>query len=221
MDSDYAFDDNNNGENEGYDEEWIKLVESGDDSERSGRRRKRWGDEGDPLGGGKRPSRRSANNRKRSSNMAMPPAGREKIDGSMMKSVGSAAGRSAKALVHALQPKSVGLGEILDTWKIEQVCFMQRALRFWRIALQLCRGEALCLISPSRTCFHTLGTMSDLWVVVNEVGVGTPPYGRSAFVGQKSVERHLLVDQYPNDVKESGLHGRSLLVVEFEEVTHR
>ncbi|CAN0600738.1 unnamed protein product [Ectocarpus sp. 12 AP-2014] len=24
-------------------------------------------------------------------------------------------------MVHALQPKSVGLGEILDTWKIEQV----------------------------------------------------------------------------------------------------
>eukprot|EP00904_Undaria_pinnatifida_P001504 jgi/Undpi1/11354/HiC_scaffold_30.g13651.m1 len=41
--------------------------------------------------------------------------------GGMMKSVGSATGKSMKAMVHALQPKSVGLGEILDTWKIEQV----------------------------------------------------------------------------------------------------
>lgn len=38
-----------------------------------------------------------------------------------MKSVGKATGKSMKAMVHALQPKSVGLGEILDTWKIEQV----------------------------------------------------------------------------------------------------
>lgn len=38
-----------------------------------------------------------------------------------MKAVGSATGKSMKAMVHALQPKSVGLGEILDTWKIEQV----------------------------------------------------------------------------------------------------
>ena len=39
-----------------------------------------------------------------------------------MKSMGSATGRSMKAVVYALQPKSVGLGEILDTWKVEQVC---------------------------------------------------------------------------------------------------
>ena len=38
-----------------------------------------------------------------------------------MKSVGSATGKSMKAMVNALQPKSVGLGEILDTWKMEQV----------------------------------------------------------------------------------------------------
>ncbi|CAM9177162.1 unnamed protein product [Pylaiella littoralis] len=41
--------------------------------------------------------------------------------GGVVKSVGKATGRSMKAMVHALQPKSVGLGEILDTWKIEQI----------------------------------------------------------------------------------------------------
>ncbi|CBJ31970.1 conserved unknown protein [Ectocarpus siliculosus] len=44
-----------------------------------------------------------------------------KATGGVMKSVGKATGKSMKAMVHALQPKSVGLGEILDTWKIEQV----------------------------------------------------------------------------------------------------
>lgn len=39
----------------------------------------------------------------------------------MMKSMGAVAGKSANAMVRALQPKSVGLGEILDTWKLEQV----------------------------------------------------------------------------------------------------
>lgn len=122
MDSDDAIDDDRHQEKEGYDEEEIELVESGDDCERSGRRRQRWDDdEGDALGSGMRPSRHRADSRRRPSSTAMPPAGREKKGGSMMKSVGSATGRSAKALVHALQPKSVGLGEILDTWKIEQV----------------------------------------------------------------------------------------------------
>lgn len=51
------------------------------------------------------------------------PSGRQKAKakGGVMKSVGKATGSSMKAMVHALQPKSVGLGEILDTWKIEQV----------------------------------------------------------------------------------------------------
>lgn len=39
----------------------------------------------------------------------------------MVKSMGSVAGKSASAMVRALQPKSVGLGDILDTWKLEQV----------------------------------------------------------------------------------------------------
>ncbi|CAM9411075.1 unnamed protein product [Scytosiphon promiscuus] len=39
----------------------------------------------------------------------------------VMKNVGKATGKSMKAMVSALQPKSVGLGEILDTWKIEQI----------------------------------------------------------------------------------------------------
>lgn len=39
----------------------------------------------------------------------------------MMKSVSAAAGKSATAVLKTLQPKSVGLGEILDTWKLEQV----------------------------------------------------------------------------------------------------
>ncbi|CAM9533673.1 unnamed protein product, partial [Sphacelaria rigidula] len=41
--------------------------------------------------------------------------------GGMMKSVSAAAGKSATAVLKTLQPKSVGLGEILDTWKLEQV----------------------------------------------------------------------------------------------------
>ncbi len=41
--------------------------------------------------------------------------------GGVVKIVGKATGKSMKAMVHALQPKSVGLGEILDAWKIEQV----------------------------------------------------------------------------------------------------
>ena len=35
-----------------------------------------------------------------------------------------------KAMVHALQPKAVGLGEILDTWKIEQVLQCTYICRF-------------------------------------------------------------------------------------------
>lgn len=199
LDSDYAIEYNHIEENEGYDEEGIKFVESGDDSERSGRRRKRWDDEDDALGVGMRPSRHSTDRRRRSSSIAMPPAGREKKDGSMMKSVGSAAGRSAKALVHALQPKSVGLGEILDTWKIEQVRFMQQALGVSTSCLAALSRGSIVHISSSRTYFPTLGIMSELWVVVDEVGVGTPPYGRTAFVRQENLEHHghrvhLLVD---------------------------
>lgn len=47
-----------------------------------------------------------------------------------MKSVGKATGSSMKAMVHALQPKAVGLGEILDTWKIEQVLQCTYICRF-------------------------------------------------------------------------------------------
>ncbi|CAM9732899.1 unnamed protein product [Ectocarpus sp. 4 AP-2014] len=70
---------------------------------------------GGGSGGGRSRSRRGAG--------ASSPSSMQKTKatGGVMKSVGKATGKSMKAMVHALQPKSVGLGEILDTWKIEQV----------------------------------------------------------------------------------------------------
>ncbi|CAN0152776.1 unnamed protein product, partial [Ascophyllum nodosum] len=98
-------------------EERSHRYGSGDEGSRRDNRRSR----GAAFEGVARPSRRSAGTRRRSFEGGLPPAGREKKTASLMKSVGSATGRSVKAVVQTLQPKSVGIGEILDTWKIEQV----------------------------------------------------------------------------------------------------
>ena len=122
--SDEADDDGNGGDDNGYGdfdsddrEERSHRYGSGDEGSRRDNRRSR----GAAFEGVARPSRRSAGTRRRSFEGGLPPAGREKKTASLMKSVGSATGRSVKAVVQTLQPKSVGIGEILDTWKIEQV----------------------------------------------------------------------------------------------------
>lgn len=60
----------------------------------------------------------------RDSTRRTPPRGSKSVTrekGGMMKGMSKLAGKSANAIVRTLQPKSVGLGEILDTWKFEQV----------------------------------------------------------------------------------------------------
>lgn len=100
-------------------------------------RRARYGD--DHFGRGER-GRGTAGPQPSSRNKA-------KAKGGVMKSVGKATGSSMKAMVHALQPKAVGLGEILDTWKIEQVLHTYihtlwgSSLVFVRVTLVL---RALC-----------------------------------------------------------------------------
>ncbi|CAN0428318.1 unnamed protein product [Ectocarpus sp. 12 AP-2014] len=87
------------------------------DGARSSSNRRAYYDDG--FGGGSGGGR----SRSRTGAGASSPSSMQKTKatGGVMKSVGKATGKSMKAMVHALQPKSVGLGEILDTWKIEQV----------------------------------------------------------------------------------------------------
>lgn len=78
----------------------------------------------------------------------------KKTKGGVMKSVGKATGSSMKAMVHALQPKAVGLGEILDTWKIEQVKSVHTAVV--HMVGYTFRGVGVCACGPTYHLVHSL-----------------------------------------------------------------